>query len=269
MRSVPEPGEIATFESITSVLHWTPSLYSFKTTRPAEFRFTPGQYARLGLRNDRGIQFWRAYSIVSGADDDELEYFVIDVPGGAFTSILRTLQPGDGILLDKKSYGFMTPDRFVDGAALWMLSTGTGLGPFISILRDPFTWERFSHLVLVHSVRNNSELAYRVELRDLQERHAGAAAKLQYIATTTRDPLEAPAEADANNPAPLHGRITTLLESGELERCTGLSLDPASARVMLCGNPQMIDEMRGMLHRRDMRPCRRATPGQFVTENYW
>lgn len=269
MRPVPEPGDIATLESITSVRHWTPSLYSFKTTRPPEFCFTPGQYARLGLRNDSGIQFWRAYSIVSATDDDELEYCVIDVPGGAFTSILRTLQPGDNILLDKKSYGFMTPDRFADGEALWMLSTGTGLGPFISILRDPFTWERFTHLVLVHSVRTSAELAYRTEISDLQERHAGAMAKLQYIATTTRDPARTSAGTVTGNAAPLHGRITTLLESGELERHTGLALLPDSARVMLCGNPQMIDEMRRLLHQREMRPCRRATPGQFVTENYW
>ena len=251
----------ATLETITAVHHWTDSLYSFKTTRPQEFRFTPGQYARLGLADDKGIMLWRAYSIVSSAEDDCLEFYVIDVPGGAFTGLLKQCSAGDSIWIDRQSFGFMTVDRFADGDELWMLATGTGLGPFISILQEPDVWQRFHHLVLVHSVRHASELAYHDQLKTLAQspRFANAQATLHVVQTVTRDP-------DSTH---LHGRITTLLENGDLERHVGLPLKVETSRVMLCGNPQMIEDTRKLLHQRGMRPCRRALPGQFVTENYW
>ncbi len=258
-----QPTDKATVEVITDIHYWTPSLYSFKTTRPEGYLFTPGQYARLGLCARNGTPVWRAYSIVSGLAEQHLEYYVVDVPGGAFTSMLKQLQPGDPILLEKQSYGFMTADRFTDGDDLWMLSTGTGLGPFLSILRDAPVWNKFRHLILVHSVRHATEFAYQQELLQLQQQFAASPARLHIVRTTTRDPQ---ADLAANC---LHGRITTLLENGNMERYLDLPLQPEGSRVMLCGNPQMIEQTRSILHQRGMRPCRRMMPGHFVTENYW
>jgi ferredoxin--NADP+ reductase len=262
MQSALQSGERATRETITAFRHWAPGLYSFKTTRPPEYRFTAGQYARLGLLNAEGNLIWRAYSIVSASTDDELEYYVVDVPNGAFTSILRQLAPGAPILLDRQRFGVMLPERFDDGDALWMLATGTGLGPFISILREAEIWQRFRHLVLVHSVRQPAEFAYHDDLLELQRRHASGPAQLHLLQTCTR---VTPAVGEDH----LHGRITTLLQNGELEKRVGLKLQAQDSRVMLCGNPAMIEEMRQLLKERGMRPVRRDTPGQYLAENYW
>lgn len=265
MQSVLQSSDRATRETLTAVRHWAPGLYSFKTTRPPEYRFTAGQYARLGLPNAEGNLIWRAYSIVSSTAENELEYYVIDVPGGAFTSMLRQLAPGDPILLDRQSFGVMLPERFADGEDLWMLATGTGLGPFIAILREDAVWQRFRNLIVVHSVRNPSEFSYHDELLGLQKQHASLEmpqAKLQLLQTCTRG-------AEGDTGSYLCRRITTLLHSGELEQRAGLRLTPEHSRVMLCGNPAMIEEMRDILKARGMRPVRRDTPGQYLAENYW
>ncbi|RJG01094.1 ferredoxin--NADP reductase [Noviherbaspirillum sedimenti] len=269
MQSALQPNDRATRETITAIHHWAPGLYSFKTTRPAEYRFSAGQYARLGLINGAGNLVWRAYSIVSATTDTELEYYLIDVPGGAFTSALRHLAPGEPILLDRQSHGVMTPERFIDGEDLWMLATGTGLGPFISILREPAVWQRFRHLLLVHSVRHAEEFAYGDELWELQRKYAVEPATLRIVQTSTRSSVINPAPGTGAGLARLNGRITTLLKNGELERHAGLVLQPEKSRVMLCGNPAMTDEMRELLKARGMRPCRRELPGQYVAENYW
>ena len=263
MQSVLQENDRATLETLTAIRHWAPGLYSFKTTRPPDYRFIAGQYARLGLINQHGNLVWRAYSIVSATTDAHLEYYVVDVPGGAFTSALQGLKPGDPILLDRQSHGVMTPERFADGADLWMLATGTGLGPFIAILREPMVWQRFRHLLLVHSTRLPEEFAYADELQELQRIHAPAAASLKVLRTSTRDAVQ------NATPEHLHGRITTLLQNGALEKHAGLALQVDTSRVMLCGNPAMTDEMRELLKERGLRPCRRDTPGQYVAENYW
>jgi ferredoxin--NADP+ reductase len=263
MSTEPLAGDKATQETVTEVRRWTDKLFSFKTTRPQGYDFIPGQYARLGLM-DGSSMLWRAYSIVSAPAEDFLEYYGVLVPGGAFTGKLGTIKPGDAIWTDRQRFGFMTVDRFVDGEDFWMLATGTGLGPFISILRDPAVWKRFRTLVLVHCVRNAEEFSYAEELRELQKNPpAGAKAALQIIESATRD---AP---DGKHPARLHARITTLLENGLLESSAGLALAVETSRIMLCGNPEMIEDTRRILHHRGMRPCRRVLPGQFVTENYW
>jgi ferredoxin--NADP+ reductase len=258
--------EKASRETITSVRRWTDHLFTFRSTRPAGYRFTPGQYARLGLPLDDGM-IWRAYSLTSDPAQEELEYYGILVPGGAFTTQLKDIEAGAPIWIEKQSFGFMTVDRFTDGETLWMLSTGTGIGPYLSILRDPAVWAQFRQLVLVHCVRHASELTYEEEIRQLQAAPPTAArdpGRLQLIQCTTRESGD---EAAATGR--LNGRITTLIETGELERKAGLPLTPETARVMLCGNPAMIEQTRRILHERGMKPCRRATPGQFVTENYW
>lgn len=265
MHSAFQSSERATVETITAIRQWAPGLYSFKTTRPPEYRFTAGQYARLGLPNAEGNLIWRAYSIVSSSMENELEYYVIDVPCGSFTSMLRKLAPGAPILLDRQSFGVMLPERFTDGEDLWMLATGTGLGPFISILREPMVWQRFRNLIVVHSVRQPDEFAYANELRELQNREPSTEpgrAALRIVQTCTRVRQD-----DAGNR--LHGRITTLVQNGELERHAGLPLSAERSRIMLCGNPAMIDEMRDIFKERGMRPVRRDNPGQYVAENYW
>lgn len=255
--------EKASCETIVSIQRWTDDLFSFRTTRPQNYTFIPGQYSRLGLiENDTGI--WRPYSITSAPHDDFLEYYGVLVPGGEFTGLLNKLKPGSPIWIEKQLYGFMTVDRFVDGDDLWLLATGTGIGPFISILRDPAVWSKFRHIVLAHGVKHASDLSYQEELRELQQRppvSASPCAQLQLIQAITRSP-----EAIAGQ---LSGRLTNLLENGALENHAGLPMQATTSRVMMCGNPAMIEDMRRILHKREMRPCRRVLPGQFVTENYW
>jgi ferredoxin--NADP+ reductase len=263
MSSVSQAKDNATLETVIEVRRWTDTLLTFKTTRPRDYRFVPGQFARLGLAGDHDI-IWRAYSVTSAPRDNHLEYYGVIVPGGSFTTILKDIAPGDKIWTEKQSYGFMTVDRFSDGDDLWMLATGTGIGPFISILRDPDVWQRYRNLVLVHGVRHADEFAYRDELLVLKDHPPAtvpAPAALQLIQATTRE-TSMPAGR-------LNGRITTLLETGELEKKAGLAVTEAASRIMMCGNPAMIEDTRKILHQRGMRPCRRVLPGQFVTENYW
>lgn len=253
-----------TEESIWDIRFWTDTLLSFKTTRPAQYLFKPGHYSRLGLQDEHGQLIWRAYSVVSAPAEDFLEYYGVIVPGGMFTSRLQQLRPGDRIYLDKQAFGFMTADRFTDGDTLWMLATGTGLGPFISILRDGAVWKQFRRLVLVHGTRHVADLSYTDELQAIQAIQAHGSSQLQLLQSVTRDGDGTPLPAGV-----LHGRITTLLESGQLEQAAGQIISPEAARVMLCGNPAMIEETRALLHARGMRPLRRASPGHFVAENYW
>lgn len=250
----------ATLETVLDVRWWTDSLLTFTTTRDAGYSFVAGQYARLGLRDEHGM-VWRAYSMTSAPSSDTLEFYGILVPGGLFTTRLRHIKPGDGMYVERQCYGFMTPDRFSDGRDLWMFGTGTGIGPYLSMLRDPWVWQHFSNLILVHGVRHAEEFAYREELAALAAHPPVASdARLQVLRCATRDKL---AEGV------LQGRVTDLLENGVLEQATGLPVTPEQARVMMCGNPAMIEDMRKLLHKREMRPCRRVAPGQFVTENYW
>ena len=253
----------ATQERLISVHRWTDKLLTFRTTRPADYRFAPGQFARLGLLIN-GEMVWRAYSITSAEAEDQLEYYAIVVPGGLFTSALDKLQPGDPVWVEKLSYGFMTPDRFADGEDFWMLATGTGLGPYISILQQREVWQQFRNLILVHCVRHEEELTYQEKFETLCAEAAAQhlPAQLQLIRMTTRD-------AGAAVPDRLPGRITSALRDGSLERAAGLAITAAASRLMVCGNPDMITEVREILKERGLGPCRRAGGGQFITEDYW
>jgi ferredoxin--NADP+ reductase len=247
-----------TRQTLQSVHYWTDSLLSFTVTRPDDYLFVPGQYSRLGLEDAHGNIIWRAYSVVSAPAEQTLEYYGVIVPNGLFTTRLKALQAGEGIALDRQVFGFMTADRFIDGQSLWLLSTGTGLGPYVSMLREGSLWERFSTVVVAHGARHAEDLSYSEELRALASVAPG---RLRLVQAVTRD-SDLP-------PGILSGRLTDLLKNGSLEAAAGIALAPEGARVMLCGNPEMIDEMRGLLHERGMRPVRRAAPGQFITENYW
>ena len=250
-----------TRQTLLEVQTLTPSLFTLRTTRDAGFRFRAGQFARLGVTKADGSTVWRAYSMVSAPYDEHLEFFSIVVPDGEFTSELSRLKVGDSLMVDKQAFGFLTLDRFVDGRDLWLLATGTGLAPFLSILQDLEVWQRFERIVLVYSVRNAAELAYQLLIQSLKELDylEGAADKLLYIPVVTREQV----------PGALHRRITTLIENGELEHFAGLELTPEHSRVMLCGNPQMIDDTRAVLKKRDMHLSLSRRPGQVAVENYW
>lgn len=250
-----------TRQTLLDVQTLTPSLFTLRTTRDAGFRFRAGQFARLGVTKSDGSTVWRAYSMVSAPYDEHLEFFSIVVPGGEFTSELSRLQEGDTLMVDKQAFGFLTLDRFIDGRDLWLLATGTGLAPFLSILQDMEVWERFERIILVYSARHSAELAYQELIAELKDKEylEGVADKLLFIPVVTREEV----------PGALHGRITTLIENGELERAAGLALTPEHSRVMLCGNPQMIDDTRAVLKARDMNLSLSRRPGQVAVENYW
>ncbi|MBX6319370.1 ferredoxin--NADP reductase [Pigmentiphaga sp.] len=267
-------AEKYTVETVTWVKTWVPhKLFSFRTTRSPGFRFAPGQFARLGIeRQDPDAEdgsgqriVWRAYSIVSAPYDDFLEFFSIVVPGGEFTSALEHLREGDRIYVDKTSFGFLTTAAFPAGKDLWMLASGTGLAPFVSVLQDLEVWETYDHLIVVHSVRTPQELVYRDVIEGLRNHEVfgdfcrGRPDKLIYLPSVTREKVE----------GAMSDRITTLIANGELERRAGVTLDPARSRVMLCGNPDMVSDLRKLLAERGFGTSRRGKPGNLAVENYW
>lgn len=250
-----------TRQTITSLHTWTPSLFSFRCTRDVGFRFTAGQFARLGVRKASGAIVWRGYSMVSSPFDEFLEFFSIVVPGGEFTSELSQLAVGDEILIEKQAHGFLTLDRFIDGDNLWLLATGTGLAPFLSMLQDFEIWQRFEKIVLVYSVRSEDELAYRDLLDEILTREyvAEYAHKLTFVSVVTREKV----------PGSLAVRITDLLMSGELEKHVGLPMEAQNSRVLICGNPEMVEDCRMLLQKRDMQLSLTRKPGAVAVENYW
>ncbi len=260
------PAVKSTDETVLAIRHWTPRLLSFRTTRPAAFRFTPGHYTRLGLGSagaSLGDRVWRPYSLTSARDDDFLEFIAVLVPGGAFSESLRHLKVGDTLGVDKTAYGFLTVDQLAPGKDLWLLASGTGLGPFVSILREPSVWQNFERLILVHSVRQAAELAWREEITSLSGSLPGllpgAGATLGYIPVVTREP----------GATALAERIPLLLADGRLEAAAGTSLNLADSRLMVCGNPELAKQLRQFLSERGYATNRRGVPGQMAFEKYW
>ncbi len=268
------PAANWTEERVLAIRHWTPTLLSFRTTRYRAFRFTPGHYARLGLGGEAAGQppasaadgsetaagdgvVWRPYSMVSAATDEHLEFISVLVPGGAFSQRLAELRVGDPIRVDKAAFGFLTVDQLAPGRDLWMLASGTGLGPFVAILRDPAVWGCFERLILAHGVRRAGELAYRDEIEALAANAGGA--QLVYLPIVTR-------EAGAT---PLSGRIPQLLAAGALEAAAGATLSIEHSRLMVCGNPEMARELRQQLGALGFSTTRRGVPGQMAFEKYW
>ncbi len=266
------PEEKYTRQTITSITQVTDHLFSFRITRDRAYRFKPGQFARLGVYredehgNRSGPRFvWRAYSIVSADYDEFLEFYSIVVPEGDFTTELARLRVGDELLIEKQSYGFLTLDRFEGGRDLWLLSSGTGLAPFISILYDMGAWEQYERLIVVHSVRNANELAYRDTVASFRNHEyfgellAADPGKLVYVPIVTRE----------NIPGVLSARIPALLASGALEEKAGVKLDHERSRIMICGNPDMVDDIRKHLTNAGYAVSRRGQPAQMAVENYW
>lgn len=259
-----------TRQTVTHVQTWVPEkLFSIHVTRDPAFTFQAGQFARVGLPaagDPEGTPtVWRAYSMVSAPHEARLEFYSIVVPGGEFSPRFAQLQAGDALYVDKTAFGFLTTERFPQGGDLWLLATGTGLSAYLSILRDPATWQSFRRIVLVHGVRSVSELAYRDEIESWQRHPAFAkyfkddSRKLIYLPIATREAI----------PGMPQARLTTLIENGELEQLAGFPLDPEQSKIMLCGNPAMLGEARKLLGERGFAPGRRGIPGNLAVENYW
>lgn len=255
------PTDKATAERIVAVRRWTERLVSVRTTRSPDYHFKPGQFARLGVASGTGGIVWRAYSMVSADYDDHLEFFSVIVPQGAFTTRLARLAVGDTLRMEKQAFGFLTTDRFAAGGDLWLLASGTGVAPFLSILRDPGVWERFENLILAYSVRERRDLAYVDEIAALSRDplFAPHGRKLRFVPVVTREKV----------PGMLNRRLTELCADGTLEREVGVAIDPARSRMLICGNPQMLDDLRGILTARGLKPDRSREPGNLAFENYW
>jgi ferredoxin/flavodoxin---NADP+ reductase len=246
-------------ETVTSVHHWTDRLFSFTTTRDQALRFSNGHFTMIGLRGDNGKPLLRAYSIVSANYEEHLEFLSIKVPGGPLTSRLQHIQPGDKIVVGRKPTGTLLVDYLLPGKNLYLLGSGTGLAPFLSIVRDPETYARFEKAIIVHGVREVAELAYQDYLTNELPRHEFlgemVSRQMLYYPTVTR-------EAFKNQ-----GRITTLLETGKLQADLSLpALDPTYDRVMICGSPGLLKELKQQLDVRGFKEGSTTTPGDFVIE---
>ncbi len=243
---------------------------SLRINRDAAYGFVPGQFARIGLKKEDGEIIWRAYSIVSAPHEAFLEFFLVVVPSGEFSSRVAKLTIGDTMLVEKHAQGFLTADRFKDGRDLWLLATGTGLAPYISMVRDRALWQQFENIVIVLSVRESSDLGYTEELAFLanQSPRAGGA-KLRFVTTLTRENVNESVNESVKDSPVLFGRINALVESGNLEQAAALPLVDEHSRFMLCGNPDMVESMRALLKSRGFRMNRRLEPGHILVENYW
>jgi ferredoxin/flavodoxin---NADP+ reductase len=245
-------------ERVLSVHHWTDRLFSFTTTRDTGLRFSNGHFTMIGLRVN-GKPLLRAYSIVSPNYEEHLEFLSIKVQDGPLTSRLQHIQVGDSIIVGKKPTGTLLIDYLLPGKRLYLLSTGTGMAPFLSIIRDPETYEKFEEVVLVHGVREVKELAYHDYLTQELPQHEFlgemVSQQLKYYPTVTREPFKN------------QGRVTTLLETGKIAADLGIPLlNAAEDRVMICGSPEMLRDLKHMMEVRGFKEGNTTTPGDFVIE---
>jgi ferredoxin--NADP+ reductase len=245
-------------ERVLSVHHWTDRLFTFTTTRDPALRFSNGHFTMIGLRVE-GKPILRAYSIVSANYEDHLEFLSIKVPEGPLTSRLQHIKIGDTIIVGRKPTGTLLIDYLLPGRRLYLLSTGTGLAPFMSIIRDPETYEKFEQVILVHGVRQVDELAYHDVLMEHLPNHEFlgelVTSKLRYYPTVTREQYKN------------MGRITDLISNGKLCADLGMpALDAKEDRVMICGSPAMLRDLKRMLEESGFNEGNTSTPGDFVIE---
>lgn len=245
-------------ETVTSVTHWNDTLFSFTTSRDPGFRFKNGHFIMMGLEHE-GKPLMRAYSIASANYEEELEFFSIKVQDGPLTSKLQKIQIGDQILLSKKPTGTLVLDNLLPGKNLYLISTGTGLAPFMSIIKDPETYEQYDKVILTHGTRYTSELAYKDIIKnDLpKNEYFGELIrdKLVYYPTVTRDEFET------------QGRITDALETGKLTQSIGLpELSLEHDRFMICGSPSMLKDTCKILDDKGFKEARHGNAGHYVIE---
>jgi len=245
-------------EEVLAVRHWTDTLFTFTTTRDPGFRFTSGQFTMMGLEVE-GRPLLRAYSMASANHEETLEFFSIKVQDGPLTSKLQRIKQGDIVLVGRKATGTLITDNLLPGKRLLLLSTGTGLAPFVSIVKDPDVYEHYEKIVLVHGCRQVAELAYGEQIVD-SLRHDEffgelIGGKLEYYPTVTREPFRN------------RGRITDLIASGKLFLDIGQApLDIETDRAMLCGSPTMLEDLRLMFGRLDFVEGNHSERGHFVIE---
>ena len=246
-------------ERVLSVHHWTNKLFTFTTTRDPSLRFSNGHFTMIGLRIETGKPLLRAYSIVSPNYEEHLEFLSIKVPDGPLTSRLQHIKVGDSIIVGRKPTGTLLIDYLLPGKRLYMFSTGTGLAPFMSIIRDPASYEKYEELILIHGVRQVDELSY----HDLLTNHLPkdeflgelVTKQLRYYPTVTREPFHT------------MGRITDLIENGKLAKDLGVpGLDPVMDRAMICGSPAMLRDLKLCLEERGFKEGNTSRPGDFVIE---
>ena len=245
-------------ERVLSVHHWTDRLFTFTTTRDPSLRFSNGHFTMIGLRLN-GKPLLRAYSIASPNYEEHLEFLSIKVEEGPLTSHLQHIQVGDTIIVGKKPTGTLLIDYLTPAKRLYLLSTGTGLAPFLSIIRDPETYEKFETVVVVHGVRQVDELAYHDLIVNHLPQHEFLGdmigQQLRYYPTVTRETYRN------------MGRVTALIENGKLFTDLALPpMNPAQDRVMLCGSPGMLNDLKRMLEAQGFVEGNTSTPGDFVIE---
>ena len=234
--------------------HWTPALFSLRLAGPP-LAFEAGQFVKIAL-DIGGERVARAFSIVSPPGELPLEFYGIVVPDGHLSPRLACLQPGDSLFLNAKATGFLVLSEVPPAQELWMLATGTGIAPFLSILRTPTPWERYAGVVLVHGVRRHEELVYRGLLDELEQRHAGRFRTVSFLSRDTA-------------PGTLAGRIPAAIADGRLAAAAGFPIAAERSQFMLCGNPDMVKDATEALVAQGLRKHRRRAPGQITAERFW
>lgn len=269
---------------VIEVTRWAPTLLSFKVTRPDGFKFTAGQFVRLGIHG-KDLQYFaqnhetkliisetqgqpidldgyvfRAYSVASSPYDEFIEFFSVVIPEGEFTSKVNHIQVGDSLLLNTTPFGYLTLARYQLPLPndLWLLATGTGLAPFLSILKTIDVWQQYQRIILVYSARTSQELAYQAEIGSIKPIYGDNGAAFVFLPIVTR-------EADY---AGEKARIPNLIVSGKLTELVGQKLDKERSHVMLCGNPQMVEDTKEALKSIGLTMNRRGE-GNIAVENYW
>ncbi|MHC0053966.1 ferredoxin--NADP reductase [Actibacterium sp. D379-3] len=255
----PKPATLPDAQTVTSVHHWTERLFSFRVTRPRSLRFRSGEFVMIGLPGENGRPVMRAYSIASPNWDEELEFYSIKVPDGPLTSRLQHIRPGDQIILRPKPVGTLVLDALLPGKRLWFFATGTGIAPFASLMRDPETYERYDEVIMMHTCREQAELAYgRALVESLPDDPLigeVVAGKLRYYPTTTREP------------GPFMGRVTDNLRSGKVFADLGVPpITPETDRGMVCGSLQFNLDIKDILEGFGLREGANSDPGEYVVE---
>lgn len=244
-------------ETVTTVKHYTDRLFMFRMTRPASFRFRSGEFVMIGLPGVKPV--YRAYSVACPAWDEEIEFYSIKVPDGPLTSQLQKIQPGDTVWMKKKPTGTLVLDALLPGERLYLFSTGTGIAPFASLIREPETYEKFSQVILMHTCREVAELTYGFETVAAAKADElvgeEATAKLLHVPAATREPFAR------------QGRIPDLVEGGKLAAEFGLPpFGSEGDRAMICGSMAMLKDIKAMCERAGLTEGSNSAPGQFVVE---
>ncbi|MDA0689464.1 MAG: FAD-binding oxidoreductase [Proteobacteria bacterium] len=239
---------------IVENIHWTENLFTLRIDADIK-AYKAGQFTSLALDID-GERIARPYSHLSAPHQRPLEYFFYTATGGVLSNALVQLNAGDTVWVKDQSNGFFVLEEVPDCKDLWMLGTGTGIAPFLSILHTDEPWQRFENIVLVYAVRTESDLRYLDTIEALKESHGD---RFRFQAFVSREQV----------PGTLHGRIPAAIEDGRLQQAVGLEQSADRSHFMLCGNPDMVKDVTELLKTRDFRKNRRRTPGHITTENYW